>query len=130
MTTIRNITRRAFLYIPAAALAAGALTAAYVRNARATGDTVAGTVTRLQGSAVALQDAMPRSLKVGDEVLFTGDEVKGKICISAMYSMMPKIYAMMYNARFPWLDDQCKSTHACPDGFNPLMYELHRIPRE
>ena len=50
--------------------------------------------------------------KVGDEVLFTGEEVKGKICISAMYSMMPKIYAMMYNARFHWLDDQCVSTHA------------------
>lgn len=68
--------------------------------------------------------------KVGDEVLFTGDEVKGKICISAMYSMMPKIYAMMYNAKFPWLNDQCVATHACPDGFNPLMYELHRVPRE
>ena len=68
--------------------------------------------------------------KVGDEVLFTGDEVKGKICISAMYSMMPKIYAMMYNARFPWLKDQCVASHACPDGFNPLMYELHRIPRD
>jgi uncharacterized repeat protein (TIGR04076 family) len=31
--------------------------------------------------------------KVGAEVLFTGVEVKGKICISAMYSMIPKIYA-------------------------------------
>lgn len=68
--------------------------------------------------------------KVGDEVLFTGDEVEGKICISAMYSMLPKIYAMMHNAKFPWLDDQCVATHACPDGFNPLMYELHRVPRE
>lgn len=65
--------------------------------------------------------------KVGDEVLFTGDEVKGKICISALYSMLPKIYAMMYNAKFPWLSDQCKATHACPDAFNPLMYELERV---
>jgi uncharacterized repeat protein (TIGR04076 family) len=38
--------------------------------------------------------------KVGDEVLFTSDEVKGRICISAMYSMLPKIYAMMYNDLF------------------------------
>jgi uncharacterized repeat protein (TIGR04076 family) len=37
--------------------------------------------------------------KVGDEILFTGDEVKGKLCFSAMYSMIPKVYAMMYNAR-------------------------------
>jgi len=68
--------------------------------------------------------------KVGDEVLFTGDEVRGKICISALYSMLPKIYAMMYNAKFPWLKDQCKATHACPDAFNPLMYELQRISPE
>ena len=30
---------------------------------------VAGTVTRLKGSAVAMQDAMPRALKVGDKIL-------------------------------------------------------------
>jgi len=64
--------------------------------------------------------------KVGDEVLFTGDEVKGKLCISALYSMLPKVYAMMHNARFPWLRDQCVATHACPDGWNPVMFELIR----
>ncbi|MHA2021326.1 MAG: TIGR04076 family protein [Candidatus Thorarchaeota archaeon] len=46
--------------------------------------------------------------------------------MSAMYSMIPKVYAMMYNARFPWLKDQCVATHACPDGFNPVMFELIR----
>ncbi|MGY5852081.1 MAG: TIGR04076 family protein [Candidatus Thorarchaeota archaeon] len=64
---------------------------------------------------------------VGDEVLFTGDEVKGKVCISALYSMIPKVYAMMYNARFPWLKDQCSAKHACPDGFNPVIFELNRV---
>ncbi|MFX0107186.1 MAG: TIGR04076 family protein [Candidatus Hodarchaeota archaeon] len=64
--------------------------------------------------------------KEGDEILFTGLEVKGKICFSAMYSMIPKIFAMMYNARIPWLKDQCVATHACPDGFNPVMFELIR----
>jgi len=34
-----------------------------------------------------------------------GYEVKGKICISAMYSMLPKTSAMLHNAKFPWLDD-------------------------
>jgi uncharacterized repeat protein (TIGR04076 family) len=29
--------------------------------------------------------------KVGNEVIFTSDEVEGKICISAMYLIMPKI---------------------------------------
>ncbi len=67
--------------------------------------------------------------KVGDEILFTGDEVRGKLCISAMYSMLPKVYAMMYNARFPWLKDQCVATHACPDGTNPVIFELIREER-
>jgi len=65
--------------------------------------------------------------KIGDEVLFTGYEMKGKLCISALYSMIPKVYAMMYNARFPWLKNQCVATHACPDGFNPVMFELERV---
>jgi uncharacterized repeat protein (TIGR04076 family) len=65
--------------------------------------------------------------KVGDKILFTGDEVKGKLCISALYSMIPKVYAMMYNARFPWLKKQCVANHACPDGFNPVMFELERV---
>jgi hypothetical protein len=36
--------------------------------APAAADDVAGTVVRLQGSAVAMQDAVPRPLKVGDKV--------------------------------------------------------------
>ncbi|MHA1937921.1 MAG: TIGR04076 family protein [Candidatus Thorarchaeota archaeon] len=68
--------------------------------------------------------------KIGDEILFTDEEVKGRICISAMYSMISKVYAMMYNARFPWVEDQCVATHACPDGFNPVMFELIRTEPE
>ena len=68
--------------------------------------------------------------KVGDEILITENEVKGKICISALYSMLPKVYAMMHNARFPWLKNQCIASHACPDGYNPVVFELTRIPIE
>ena len=64
---------------------------------------------------------------VGDEILFTGTEVKGKICLSALYSMLPKVYAMRYNARFPWVENHCKASHACPDGFNPVIFELERV---
>ncbi len=42
--------------------------------ASAADDDVAGTITRLQGTAVAMQDAVPRPLKVGDKVL-RGDVV-------------------------------------------------------
>jgi uncharacterized repeat protein (TIGR04076 family) len=67
--------------------------------------------------------------KVGDEIIITENEIIGKICFSALYSMMPKIYALMYNAYLPWLKNQCVATHACPDAFNPLVVELERIEK-
>jgi len=65
--------------------------------------------------------------QVGDEVLFTGDSVQGRICLSALYSMLPKVYAMRHGAHFPWLEDQNVCTHACPDAYNPVVFELRRV---
>ncbi|MFQ5979589.1 MAG: TIGR04076 family protein [Candidatus Heimdallarchaeota archaeon] len=64
--------------------------------------------------------------QVGDTIHFTATGVDGKICLSALYSMLPKVYAMRYNARFPWLSNQCAATHACPDANNPVIFELIR----
>ncbi|MBN1329030.1 MAG: TIGR04076 family protein [Candidatus Heimdallarchaeota archaeon] len=64
--------------------------------------------------------------KVGDKIIFENDERKGKLCISALYSMIPKIYAMSYEANFPWLKDKNVATHACPDGYNPVIFKITR----
>jgi len=64
--------------------------------------------------------------KVGSKIIFEDDEIKGKFCITAMYSMMPKIFAMKYEANFPWLKDKDVSTHACPDGYNPVIFKITR----
>jgi len=70
--------------------------------------------------------------KVGDEVVINFDENKidGKVCLHALYSVLPKIFAMAYGAEFPWLEDKDVSTHACPDAWNPLVYEVKRIRKE
>jgi uncharacterized repeat protein (TIGR04076 family) len=68
-----------------------------------------------------------RGHAVGDEVLFTGDSVQGRLCITALYSMLPKVFAMMYGAQLPWLEDQSVWTHACPDHENPVVFELRRV---
>jgi len=65
--------------------------------------------------------------QVGDEVLFDGQSVQGKICIHALYSLLPKVFAMHYGAKFPWLEDPDVSTHACPDAWNPVVFEVHRL---
>lgn len=65
--------------------------------------------------------------KVGDEVVFDGRTVQGEICFHALYSMIPKVFAMMYDAQFPWLKDKDIATHACPDAYNPVTFEMRRI---
>lgn len=65
--------------------------------------------------------------KVGDVASITESGIDGKICIHALYSMLPAVFAMMYEARFPWLEDPDTKTHACPDAYNPLVFEIKRI---
>jgi uncharacterized repeat protein (TIGR04076 family) len=64
--------------------------------------------------------------KVGDTIEFAEKEIDGQICIHALYAILPKIFAMMYDAQFPWLDDPDVATAACPDGYNPVVFEVSR----
>jgi uncharacterized repeat protein (TIGR04076 family) len=65
--------------------------------------------------------------KVGDVVKITESGIDGNICIHALYSMLPAVFAMMFEARFPWLEDPDTKTHACPDAANPVVFEITRI---
>lgn len=67
--------------------------------------------------------------RVGDMVVFDGTGVEGKICLITLCGILPKVYAMRYGAYFPWLEDQNVCTHACPDGYNPVIFELRRVKR-
>lgn len=65
--------------------------------------------------------------KVGDTVVFDGETVQGRVCLSALYGFLPKVFAMRYGANFPWLDDKDVATHACPDAYNPVVFEIRRV---
>ncbi len=65
--------------------------------------------------------------QVGDEVIFDGQTVQGKVCIHALYSFLPKVLALRYDAQFPWLEDKDIATHACPDAWNPVVFEIRRL---
>jgi uncharacterized repeat protein (TIGR04076 family) len=65
--------------------------------------------------------------KVGDVITFTERGIEGEICFSALYSVLPKVMALRYGAEFPWLEDKDVATHACPDAYNPLVFEVRRI---
>ena len=70
--------------------------------------------------------------KVGDTFVVPGDTVRFScdgLCIHALYSMLPKIFAMRYGARFPWArSDDTAVTHACPDAASPHTFELRIRP--
>ena len=70
--------------------------------------------------------------RVGDEIVFDWDthEIKGKMCLHALYSALPKIYALAHGAdvAFAESDDVSRvARHACPDGYNPVIFELKEI---
>lgn len=65
--------------------------------------------------------------KPGDEIIVSENGIDGKICIHTLYSILPKAFAILYGAKFPWLKDSENPRHACPDGENPVIFELERI---
>lgn len=65
--------------------------------------------------------------KVGDVITFTERGIEGEICFSALYSVLPKVMALRYGAEFPWLENKDVATHACPDAYNPLVFEVRRL---
>lgn len=67
--------------------------------------------------------------KTGDKIIFDGKTVKGNICYSALMVVLPSVYAMRYGAEFPWLQDKDAMCSACPDGNNPVVFEIRRSKR-
>jgi uncharacterized repeat protein (TIGR04076 family) len=66
--------------------------------------------------------------QVDDVVVFNGETIQGRICLSALYSFLPKVFALRYAADFPWLkENKDIATHACPDAYNPVVFEIRRI---
>jgi uncharacterized repeat protein (TIGR04076 family) len=65
--------------------------------------------------------------QVGDQVVFDGQTVGGKVCIHALHSFLPKVFALRNGANFPCLDDPDVATHACSDAWNPVVFEIRRI---
>lgn len=67
--------------------------------------------------------------KVGDEVTVDG-ELKGRVCLSALASMLPYIYSMRYGADFPWAENKDVITIRCPDPENRVVFEIKREKTE
>lgn len=102
----------------------------YKNNIVSKENEMAGRITAVTAEVISQKGVCDVGHKVGDIVKFTETGVDGKICIHALYSLMPKVFAFMYDSKFPWLKDPDVSTHACPDAINPLVFEVKRIREE
>jgi len=90
------------------------------------GEFMAEPVTSVTAKVISVKGTCGLGHKVGDVVKFTESGVEGRICIHALYSMMPAVFAMLYDASFPWLQDPDKKTHPCTDAANPVVFEIAR----
>ncbi len=64
--------------------------------------------------------------KVGDEFRI-GDKTPAGMCPWAFYALFPFISVLQFGGSFPWEEDRDKTTVACPDPANPVVFELKRL---
>ena len=63
--------------------------------------------------------------KVGDEFII-GQQTPANLCSWAFYSLFPFAEVLQFGGSFPWEHDSNKTTVACPDTENPVVFELRR----
>jgi len=63
--------------------------------------------------------------KVGDEFII-GEKTPPNFCSWAFCSIFPFAQVLQFGGSFPWQKDQNKTTVACPDPDNPVVFELRR----
>jgi uncharacterized repeat protein (TIGR04076 family) len=65
--------------------------------------------------------------KAGDRFVI-GDKTPAGMCSWAFYTLFPFAGVLQYDGAFPWESDPNKTTVACPDPDNPVVFELRRVP--
>ena len=63
--------------------------------------------------------------KVGDEFVI-GEKTPSNVCSWAFHSLFPFAQVLQFGGSFPWEQDPNKTTVACPDPANPVVFELRR----
>ena len=64
--------------------------------------------------------------KVGDEFVI-GQKTPPGICSWAYYTLFPFAEVLEFGGAFPWETDSTKTTVACPDPVNPVIFELRKV---
>ena len=63
--------------------------------------------------------------KVNDEFVI-GQQTPANLCSWAFYALFPFAEVLQFGGSFPWEKEPFKTTVACPDPSNPVIFELRR----
>ncbi len=63
--------------------------------------------------------------RVGDEFVI-GQKTPPGMCSWAFYTLFPFAQVLQFGGTFPWEKDPNRTTIACPDPGNPVVFELRR----
>ena len=64
--------------------------------------------------------------KVGDEFP-VGQKTPPDVCSWAYHAMFPFAEVLEFGGAFPWETNPNKTTVACPDAENPVVFELRKV---
>ncbi|MEW6034402.1 MAG: TIGR04076 family protein [Chloroflexota bacterium] len=62
---------------------------------------------------------------VGDEFVL-GDKTPEGLCSWAFAAIFPFVNVLQFGGAFPWGEDPDRTTVACPDPDNPVVFEVRR----
>lgn len=80
---------------------------------------------RLVASVTSQKGTCEAGHKIGDKFDVSGLTPRG-MCPYAFYTMFPFLVTLQNDGSFPWEKDPDKSSVACPDPENPVVFELRR----
>lgn len=59
-----------------------------------------------------------------------GAKTPAGMCPSAYHAIFPSVRVLQFGGAFPWSTDPDCTEIACPDGENPVVFELRRVLAE
>jgi len=80
---------------------------------------------RVTAKVISQKGTCEAGHRMGDEYDIT-DKTPPGMCSWAFYTLFPFAEVLQFGGSFPWEEDPDKTTVACPDPGNPVVFELRR----
>lgn len=79
----------------------------------------------IKARIVSIKGTCSAGHKLGEEFII-GQKTPPGMCAWAFYTLFPFAEVMEFGGKFTWGDNPDRTTVACPDPDNPVIFELRR----